>query len=68
MLIVHCRMYIISDCHIASGATLAGDVVWLNLIGQNCTIYQGVHIGRNVLIHNGCSVYKDVPDNTIVKK
>ena len=61
---------IISDCcHIASGATLAGDVVVgpNTLIGQNCTIYQNVHIGKNVLIHNGCSIYKDVPDNSIIK-
>ena len=61
---------IISDsCHIASGAVLAGDVVVgeNTLIGQNSTIYSGVHVGKNVVIHNGCSIYKDVPDGTVVK-
>jgi len=61
---------IISDsCHIASGAVLAGDVVVgeNTLIGQNSTIYMGVNVGRNVVIHNGCNVYKDVPDNAVVK-
>lgn len=61
---------IISDhCHIASGATLAGLVtVGENtLIGQNVTIYSRVKIGKNVVIQNGCSVFKDVPDDTIVK-
>ncbi len=61
---------IISDhCHVASGAVLAGVVtVGENtLIGQNVTIYSRVRIGSNVIIENGCSVFKDVPDNTVVR-
>ena len=61
---------VISDhCHIASGAVLAGiiNVGENTLIGQNVTIYSRVNIGKNVVIENGCSVFKDVPDNTVVR-
>lgn len=61
---------IISDnCHVASGAVLAGIVtVGENtLIGQNVTVYSRVRIGSNVIIENGCCVFKDVPDNAVVR-
>ena len=61
---------IISDnCHVASGAVLAGIVtVGENtLIGQNVTVYSRVKIGKNVVIENGCSIFKDVPDDTVVR-
>ena len=60
---------IISDhCHIAAGATLAGRVIVgeNTLIGQNVSIYVDVKIGKNVVIENGCSVFKNVPDNSVV--
>lgn len=62
---------IISDhCHIASGAVIAGSVTIgeNTLIGQNVTIYSSVVIGKNVTILNGCSVFRSVPDNTVVKE
>lgn len=61
---------IISDhCHIASGAILAGGVVVgeNTLVGQGVTIYMGAKIGRNVILYNGCSIMRDVPDGAIVK-
>lgn len=59
---------IISDhCHLASNSTLAGRVVVgeNSLIGQNVSVYMDVKIGRNVVVENGCSILKNVPDNSI---
>lgn len=36
-------------------------------IASNVTILKGVHIGNHCVIGANCLIYKDVPDNTIVK-
>ncbi|MDR2122979.1 MAG: acyltransferase [Flavobacteriaceae bacterium] len=41
-----------------------GKNCWL---GSNVTILKGVTIGDNSIIGAGCLIYKDVPENTIVK-
>lgn len=41
-----------------------GDYCW---ICTDVTILGGVHIGNNCIIGAGCLIYRDIPDNTIVK-
>lgn len=36
-------------------------------IGSNVTILKGVTVGNRCVIGAGCLIYKDVPDNTVVK-
>jgi len=54
--------------HIASGATIAGRVTIGDkvLVGQAVSIYWGIKIGDNAVIQNGCSIFDDIPDNTII--
>lgn len=57
------------NVHITPGAILGGEVVVgeNTIIGMGCSILFGVKIGRNVIINNGHTVYKDIPDNTVLK-
>lgn len=59
-----------NNVHIAPGAILAGDVhIGENsLIGMGTTIYLSLNIGENVIIHNNCSITRNIPDNKIIKK
>lgn len=41
-----------------------GKNCWL---GSNVTVLKGVTIGDNCIIGAGCLIYKDIPDNSIVK-
>lgn len=43
---------------------IIGDNCW---IGSNVTILKGVTIGNNSVIGANCIIYKDIPDNSIVK-
>ncbi len=36
-------------------------------IGSNVVILKGVNIGNNVVVGAGCVIYRDIPDNKIVK-
>jgi acetyltransferase-like isoleucine patch superfamily enzyme len=40
-----------------------GDNCW---IGSNVTILKGVHIGNHVVIGAGCTITKDIPEDSIV--
>jgi len=57
------------DVHITPGAILAGEVSIGNgtVIGMGSTVYIGVNIGKNVVITNGSHVFKDIPDDSVVK-
>ena len=37
------------------------------IYSSNVTILKGVTIGNNVVIGANCLIYKDIPDNSIVK-
>ncbi|MCG0586720.1 transferase [Lactiplantibacillus plantarum] len=41
-----------------------GENCW---IGSNVTILKGVHIGNNSIVGANCLIYKDIPENSIVK-
>lgn len=47
-----------------SAPILIGKHCW---IASNVIILKGVKIGDNCVIGAGCLIYKDIPDNTIVK-
>lgn len=61
---------LISDnCHIAPGATLSGSV---NIgrychIGTSAQIIHNIVVGCNSIVAAGATVYKNVPDNMIIK-
>lgn len=46
-----------------TAAVNIGNHVW---IASNVTILKGVTIGNNAVIGAGCTIYKDVPDNSII--
>ncbi len=58
------------NVHLAPGAILAGRVtIGVNsLIGMGATVFIEVKIGRNVRIRNGLHTFKDIPDNTTLRK
>jgi len=47
-----------------TGKIVIGNNVW---IGSNVIILNNVTIGDNIVIGSNCLVYKDIPDNSIVK-
>ncbi|MFK8059078.1 MAG: NeuD/PglB/VioB family sugar acetyltransferase [Polaribacter sp.] len=58
------------NVHIAPGAIIGGGVVIKNdtIIGMGCTIFLGLTIGENVIIQNGLNIFKNVQDNSYLKK
>lgn len=54
----------ISEQGFSIDEVVIGNNCW---IGSNVTILKGVHIGDNVIIGASCLIYKDIPDNSIVK-
>lgn len=61
---------LISDnCHIAPGATLSGSVnIDRNChIGTSAQIINNIVVGGHFIFAAGSTVYKDVPDNMIIK-
>lgn len=55
--------------HIAPGCHLCGDVFVgeRSLLGAGTIVVPGVHIGRNVFIHAGQTIVRDVPDGATVR-
>lgn len=54
----------VSKTNFNTGKIKIGNNVWT---GANVTILKGVSIGDNCIIGTGVLVYKDVPDNSIIK-
>jgi sugar O-acyltransferase (sialic acid O-acetyltransferase NeuD family) len=64
-----CHGSIIHDhVHIAPGAVLAGNVTVgpRSVVGMAATVFLGVTIGADVLLHNGSHIVADVGDGTVV--
>ena len=55
---------LISSQGFKSKPVIIGDNCWL---GTNVVILPGVKIGNNCVIGANCLIYKDIPENTIVK-
>ena len=53
----------IKDQGYTSAPIMIGKHCW---IGSNVIILKGVTIGDNCVIGAGCTIYKDVPDNSVV--
>ena len=73
--ILNCGTVLSHDCHlgknvhIAPGAILAGavEVGEDTLIGMGVTVYLGIRIGSRVIIPNGMNIFRDIPDDTILR-
>ena len=59
-----------NNVHIAPGAIIAGGVVIKTdtTIGMGCTIFLGLTIGENVVVQNGINIFKNIPNNSNIKK
>ena len=59
-----------NNVHIAPGAIIGGGVTIEDdtTIGMGCTIFLGLTIGKDVIIQNGVNVFKNIPNNSIIKK
>lgn len=58
-----------NNVHITPGAILAGTVKVGNnsIIGMGVTVYYNCTIGQNVIITNGHHIFKDIPDNSLIR-
>lgn len=73
--IINSNTVISHDCiindhvHVTPGTVLAGSVSVgpYTLIGMGVTVMYGTKIGTRVLINNGCNIFKNIPDNSIIK-
>lgn len=73
--IVNSNAVVSHDCvlgtnvHIAPGAVLGGYVVVgsSSIVGMAATIYQGLRIGSNVVVQNGCHIFRDLADGSVIK-
>lgn len=54
----------VKDQGYSTGKIVIGSNCW---IGSNVTVLKGVKIGSRCVVGAGCLIYKDIPDNTIVK-
>lgn len=54
--------------HIASGATLCGEVEIgeCSWIGAGAVVIQGIRIGSNCMVGAGAVIIRDIPDNAVV--
>ena len=73
--IINSNSVVSHDCvigdnvHITPGAVLAGTVkVGDNsIIGMGVTLFYNCNVGKNVIINNGHHIFKNIPDNSIIK-
>lgn len=60
---------IADNCHISTGAIVNGDTHLgpESFVGSKAMIREGLNIGSQVIIGAGTSIFKDVPNKTILK-
>ena len=58
-----------SHSHVSTGAVINGgtDIGTHTFIGSRAVIREGIKVGRQVVIGSGVSVFKDIPDRTLLK-
>ncbi len=73
--IINSNAVVSHDCvlgrnvHMAPGAVLAGRVVVgeSSTVGMAATVYLGLRIGSNVVVQNGCHIFRDLADGEVAK-